>query len=98
MAVTFSCASKFIVFTCTINENWPKALFILSDDSPNIEDIFKEKLSSLEKNSKVSDLDSHPKVKEFREKLWNIHHQGEPMPQTNTQPGTQDEDIIMSQV
>lgn len=78
--------------------NWPKALFNLSDDTPNIEDIFKEKLSSLEKNSKVSDLDSHPKVKEFREKLWNIHHQGEPMPQTNTQPGTQDEDIIMSQV
>lgn len=78
-------------------EEFNRKYDVNSDDSPNIEDIFKEKLSSLEKNSKVSDLDSHPKVKEFREKLWNIHHQGEPMPQTNTQPGTQDEDIIMSQ-
>lgn len=78
-------------------EEFNRKYDVNSDDTPNIEDIFKEKLSSLEKNSKVSDLDSHPKVKEFREKLWNIHHQGEPMPQTNTQPGTQDEDIIMSQ-
>jgi len=37
-------------------------------------------------------------VKEFREKVWNIHHQGQPMPTAETQQGLEDEDIIMSQV
>ena len=73
-------------------------LFSSSDDIPDINIIFKEKLHSLEDKNTASDLDTHLKVKEFREKVWNIHHQGEPMPTANTQPGTEDEDIIMSQV
>ena len=68
-----------------------------SDDIPNIEEIFKEKLGSLEAGNTDSDLDSHLKVKEFREKVWNIHHEGQPLPSANTQP-LEDEDIIMSQV
>ena len=67
-----------------------------SDDIPKIEDIFQRKLT--EASEKDYDLNSHPKVKEFREKVWNIHHQGEPMPSGETQQGLEDEDIIMSQV
>lgn len=72
-------------------------VFSSSDDIPNIEDIFKEKLNSLESSNKDSDLESHLKVKEFREKVWNIHHEGQPIPSANTQP-LGDEDIVMSQV
>lgn len=68
-----------------------------SDDIPNIEEIFKEKLGSLEAGNTDSDLESHLKVKEFREKVWSIHHEGQPLPSANTQP-LEDEDIIMSQV
>ena len=67
-----------------------------SDDIPNIEEIFQQKL--MEASDKDYDLNSHPKVKEFREKVWNIHHQGQPMPNANMQEGLEDEDIIMSQV
>ena len=71
--------------------------FLSSDNIPNIEDIFKEKVDSLEASNRDSDLEAHLKVKEFREKVWNIHHQGQPMPNANTQP-VGDEDIVMSQV
>lgn len=69
---------------------------VSSDDIPNIEEIFQEKLDSLKSKNKDSDLDCHQKVKEFREKVWSIHHQGQPMPNANTQP-MGDEDIVMSQ-
>ena len=72
-------------------------LLFSSDDIPNIEEIFQEKLDSLKSKNKDSDLDCHQKVKEFREKVWSIHHQGQPMPNANTQP-IGDEDIVMSQV
>lgn len=67
-----------------------------SDNIPDIEEIFEQKVK--EASEKEYDLNSHSKVKEFREKVWNIHHQGKPMPTGNTQEGLEDEDIIMSQV
>ena len=67
-----------------------------SDDIPKIGEIFQRKLTEV--SEKDYDLHSHPKVKEFREKVWNIHHQGQPMPTAETQQGLEDEDIIMSQV
>lgn len=72
-----------------------KSLFF-SDDIPKIEEIFQRKLTEAAEND--YDLNSHPKVKEFREKVWSIHHQGQPMPTADTQQGLEDEDIIMSQV
>ena len=69
-----------------------------SDNIPNIEEIFKQQLNSLEAGNSDTDLDGHKKVKEFREKVWDIHHQGEPMPNAHTPQGGGDEDIIMSQV
>lgn len=79
-------------FDCKAYRN----LCFSSNDIPKIEEIFKQKLT--EASDKDDDLNSHPKVKEFREKVWNIHHQGQPMPTANTQQGLEDEDIIMSQV
>ncbi|XP_020606483.1 E3 SUMO-protein ligase NSE2-like [Orbicella faveolata] len=67
-----------------------------SDNIPKIEEIFQRKLTEV--SGKDYELNSHPKVKEFREKVWNIHHQGQPMPTAETQQGLEDEDIIMSQV
>lgn len=67
-----------------------------SDDIPKIEEIFQRKLTEAAEND--YDLNSHPKVKEFGEKVWSIHHQGQPMPTADTQQGLEDEDIIMSQV
>ena len=68
-----------------------------SDDIPNIEDIFNEKLASLEERDSDFDLHSHSKVKEIAEKVWHIHHQGQPMPRADN-PSGEDEDIIVSQV
>ncbi|KAL9962692.1 hypothetical protein ACROYT_G031817 [Oculina patagonica] len=87
-------------------EQWEKAIDLAkaefnrqydasSEDIPNIEEIFQQKL--MEASDKDYDLNSHPKVKEFREKVWNIHHQGQPMPNASTQQDLEDEDIIMSQ-
>ena len=79
-----------------IDCNTYRNLCFSSDDIPKIGEIFQRKLS--EASEKDYDLNSHPKVKEFREKVWYIHHQGQPMPTTETQQGLEDEDIIMSQV
>ena len=78
------------------DHNAYKNLCISSDDIPKIGEIFQRKLT--EASEKDYDFNSHPKVKEFREKVWNIHHQGQPMPTAETQQGLEDEDIIMSQV
>ncbi|KAM7250889.1 hypothetical protein ACFE04_022772 [Oxalis oulophora] len=42
------------------------------------------------KASSSSDPQNHPFMRQFREAVWNVHHQGQPM------PGDDDEDIIMT--
>ena len=72
-------------------------VYICSNEIPNLEKIFKEQLTALEAKNTDDALHSHLKVKEFVQKVWNVHHNGQPLP-TQHQGDHEDEDLIMSQV
>lgn len=42
-------------------------------------------------------LHNHARVTEFVQKVWNVHHEGQPLPARNA-GADEDEDLIMSQV
>ena len=84
-------------YWCFQDGFWCYFLSHSSDNVPSIEEIFKEKLGLLEARNSSSDLENHLKIKEFRENVWNIHHEGQPLPIANKHR-LEDEDIIMSQV
>ena len=71
-----------------------------SDETPDIEAIFNDKLVALEAKNTNSDLMNHKKVKNFQSEIWKVHHEGQPMPSQSDDAGasTEDADLIMSQV
>ena len=57
--------------------------------------IFKDHLATLEAKNTDEALHNHARVTEFVQKVWNVHHEGQPLPAGNID---EDEDLIMSQV
>ena len=72
-------------------------LLMFSEETPNLENLFKDHLAAMEAKNTDDALHNHARVTELVQKLWNVHHEGQPLPVRNA-GADEDEDLIMSQV
>lgn len=82
---------------CFCECNSHRSFLCCSGEVPDIEEILLSNLNEIENTSDGGDLQQHPKVQEFAQQVWNIHHSGQPLPNSATNNG-RDEDIIIAQV
>ncbi|XP_052108460.1 E3 SUMO-protein ligase MMS21 isoform X2 [Arachis duranensis] len=56
----------------------------------NFRKLLEDEVSKLKGQSTTSDPNSNPLVRQFKEAVWKVHHEGQPM------PGEEQEDIVMT--
>jgi len=69
---------KHIAALAEVKDKIPEVLD--QDDGPELTDLFKQILGQYEKQTEAS-LKKHPKYRDFRLKVWRVHHPNEALPE-----------------